>query len=214
MDRERYIPGDQVLHPGTGRTEHYQDANGAVFRQTRHDAHGNNFTTSYALDPAIRYGYSGPGGPQRSPYGPDPAAQYGYTVLGGVAPQAPHASRPQASPGWAPAPRSPYPARDLGARIGGATGNARPAGSDGAALIVFLAIAVVAAGWPLGIAYLMRKHAKARGRDSARAAIAIGLTEVSWLLLLWHWLAHGPLWPSLAALVLPVGYTGWVRWSR
>lgn len=111
MDQERYIPGDKVLHPGTGRTEYYQDANGAVFRQIRHDAHGNNFTANYALDPAKRYGYSGPEAVPRTSYGTDPDAQYGYTVLGGHHQPRPRRSAPNWGQGQLPRTSAPTSAR-------------------------------------------------------------------------------------------------------
>lgn len=214
MDRQRYIPGDQILHPGTGRTEYYQDTNGVTFRETRHDAHGNKFTTSYALDPATRYGYSGPGGPPQSPYGTDPAQQYGYTVLGV---QLPRRRQVPAAPGWGPAAPTSY-GRDLGARVSAATGtmyrNAEPSGADGTVLVLFLALALLFAVLPLGIAFLVYKAARRRGRDARQTVITIGLAEPTWALLLWHWMAHQAWWPAMVALVLPTGYAALARWHR
>ena len=213
MDRRRYIPENQVLHPGAGRTEYYQDTNGAVFRETRHDAHGNNFTTHYALDPAIRYGYSGPGATPQSPYGTDPARLYGYTVLGG---QSPSPRQVPAAPGWGPAPANPY-GRDLGARANAAVShtnyrNAESSDVDGALLLAVIALALLFAVLPLGIALLVHRRAKQCGRNARRAVITIGLAELAWALLLWHWMANQALWPAVVALLLPVGYAILARW--
>lgn len=190
MDRERYIPGDPVLHPGTGRTERYQDANGAVFSETRHDAHGNKFSTHYSLDPATRYG---------------------YTVYGGQhQPRRPR--RPV--PDWGPRPASPNAGRDLGARLDAATrqatGNAQPTQADGAVMAMVLILMLLVASLPLGIAYLLWRKI----RTLTAPVIALGLTEPAWLLLMWAWLASGPIWPALVALLIPLGYALYARYQR
>jgi hypothetical protein len=213
MDRKRYVPDNQVLHPGAGQTEYYQDANGAVFRVTRNDAHGNKFTTNYALDPATRYGYSGPGAPPPSPYGADPAQQYGYTVLGGQSP-APH--RAPSMPGWGPAPGN-FGGPDLGARLDSAVSNvtgrnaARSGEADGASVLAFIALVLLVAALPLGIACVVHRRARRSRRDVRQAVITIGLAEPAWALMLWAWLGGHALWPALVALLLPAGYAVFAR---
>lgn len=189
MDRERYIPGDQVLHPGTGRTERYQDANGAVFSETRHDTHGNKFSTHYSLDSATRYG---------------------YTVYGGQAPRRPR----HHAPTWGSGPNRQYNGSNVADRISAATsqaaGSYRPAEADGAVMAVVLILMLLLASLPLGIAYLMRR----RTGTMTTAAITIALAEPAWLLLLWSWLVNGAFWPAPVALLIPLGYALYVRYQR
>lgn len=189
MDRKRYTPGDQVLHPGTGRTERYQDANGAVFSETRHDAHGNKFSTHYSLDSATRYG---------------------YTIYGG---QAPRRHRRHAQT-WNPRPNPQYNGSNVADRISAATsqmtGNYRSTESDGAAMGLVLILMLLLVSLPLGIAYLMRR----RTGTMTTTAIVIALAEPAWLLLLWSWLANGVLWPAVVAFLIPAGYALYVRYQR
>ena len=85
-----------------------------------------------------------------------------------------------AAPGWDPAAPAPY-GRDLGARASAATGttyrNAEPSGVDGAVLVFVLALALLLAVLPLGIAFLVHRTARRRGRDARQAVITIGLAE-------------------------------------
>ena len=191
MDRQRYISGDQVLHPGTGRTDYYQDVNGAVFRQVTHDAHGNNFTTNYALDPATRYG---------------------YTVLGG---QSHHHRHSAPVPYMGPMPAGPY-ISDSGTNYDTATywDSERSGGGDGAAIVAVLILVFFVAVLPLWGARAMHRAALRRGRDVRYAAITIALAEPAWLLFLWHWIWHQAWWPAAVALALPISYAAIKRWTR
>lgn len=91
------------------------------------------------------------------------------------------------------------------------TGSAQSGGDDGAGLLFVFLLALLVPGLPLGAACLIRRRAKASGRDTTKMAIAVGLAEPAWLLLMWSWLTHGALWPAAVALLLPVGYAGYVR---
>lgn len=193
MDRQRYIPGDQVLHPGTGRTDYYQDVNGAVFRQVTHDAHGNNFTTNYALDPATRYGYTVPGGHPRHQRHSAPASYMG------------------------PTPAGPY-ISDSGANYNNTAAywdnEQSGGGGDGAAIVAVLILVFFVAVWPLWIARTMHRAALRRGRDVRYAAITIALVEPAWLLFLWHLIWGHAWWPAAVALAVPIGYAAIKRWAR
>ncbi len=208
-DRKRYTPGDPILHPGTGRTDYYQDANGAVFKDTRHDAHGNKFTTVYDLDPAVRTGYGGPGGLQT-----DPAQRFGYTVYGGGTPSPRQGQVRAPAPAWGQGPVNSGGSDQVARINAAASGYSRQseAGVDPFLVMVALGLMLLAAVLPVGIAYLVHRTGARRGRDVKHVTITLALFEPAWALFLWHLFAHQMWWPSALALLIPAGYAAYLRW--
>lgn len=193
MDRERYTPGDGLLHPETGLTEWFQDANGAVFKETRHDAHGNRFTHNYALDPAERYGYS-------------------YAGNGSHRHHRHAAPIPAAASGTYSSPTN-FTNSDTVTSASTVTGDFySPSLSDadieaagqGLLWIALLVVAFIAL--PVCVAIQVYRVGARSGRVAESAIVALVLAEPAWLLLLWSWWGHLAWWSVAIALILPAGY--------
>lgn len=174
MDKERYVAEpNQVLHPGQGRVERYNDANGAVYETTHLDGSGHAFTVNHQLGPAERYGYN---------------------YVGADAPQA---RRTHSQP-WAQ-PAAGAAAAAVGA-VGAAEVYHDVASDfvrrnqsdedDGAAILIALVIAAVVALGPVYVGVRMLRRAKERGTTTTHAKFVF-LMEGAWLATLWGWLFNG-----------------------
>ncbi|MGA5823339.1 hypothetical protein ACPC54_36430 [Kitasatospora sp. NPDC094028] len=171
MDRERYVPDpDQLLHPGQGSTEYYNDANGAVHSRKTHDGHGNTYTHNEQLGPQERYGY------QYYPGPPPTAAPGSRASTDQVAGPAPH-----------PAPAEPLASGPAPSRVGPAGRSDQGTDGDGEGAAVALALLSVGIALPAVVGYVLRRRALARraNTDPGWAFIAL---EPAWLAWLWIWL--------------------------
>lgn len=175
LDQERYVAEpNQVLHPGRGRTERYNDANGAAYETTHWDAHGNAFTQNHQLGPAERYGYNYAGA--GTPSGHHAPAQSWAQPTAGVAAAAGAAGAVGAVHNMA----SEFVHRDQDDSGEG----------DGAGAVIVLVVAVAVALGPLILGVWMFRRARARGTTTAHATLVL-LMEGAWLATLWAWLFDG-----------------------
>ncbi|MFB7713685.1 hypothetical protein [Streptomyces sp. NPDC056105] len=173
MDQERRIAEpNQALHPGKGRIERYNDANGAVYETTHLDAHGNAFTQNHQLGPAERYGYNYVGA-DAPPMRRAPAPSWG-PVAGAAA-----------ATGVAAAGAATYHA------IGSDFVDENPADEDGAlGIALLLLFLVLLALGPLFVGAWMFRRARHRGTTTTHGTFVI-LMEGAWLAMLWGRLFDG-----------------------
>ncbi|MFJ9916842.1 hypothetical protein [Actinacidiphila glaucinigra] len=211
MDQERYVPEpNQVLHPGRGARERFNDQNDAVYETTHYDPSGHAFTQNHQLGPAERYGYKYVGGsvPQAPPAHTQPwgqAAGAAAAPVGGA--EAYHAIADNYVQGGTSRSTGRYLEED-----GDDEGDYGHDGGDvnGAAVIFYtLLILVALLTGPLIFGVMML-----RGKDVDLGSRVLGtsclLMEVPLLAVWWAWLFHGgrPAWFVAAgtAAAIVVGY--------
>lgn len=189
MDHERYIPDpNQILHPGQGTTEYYNDANGAVYSRKTHDGHGNTYTHNEQLGPQERYGYT-----------------Y-YTGSPHTTGAGPHAPTDQ----WATAeplnpPFEPVASGPAYSQFGAADRSDHDGSGEGAAIAVALLAAAIAL--PAVVGYFLRRRALDRHANADLGWMFIAL-EPAWIAWLWHWLsadngATASVWPATLLTIVP-----------
>lgn len=190
MDRRRYVSDpNQTLHPGIGRTEYYNDTNGAVYQTQWHDSHGNTFTQSNQLGPAERYGYNYVTGnatppPVWSPNWPQPGG-------GG-----------HDEPTYTPDPRMVAVSQDMGRQM-----TAPPSEDGGGIILLVLGVLCAVVGLPLIVAILAHRHADRRGKQVTAIESLALLWQPAWLVWLWYWVEGGTVAVVLASILTIVAPT-------